>query len=708
MDERKADPEPPAGIAARAAAGSVAKFGAFELRLDTGELRKYGVRIRLQTRPFQILQALLEQPGHVVTREDLRARLWSINTFVDFESGLNTAINRLRSALGDSADNPIFVETLARVGYRFIAPVTWDAAVPVKSPAIQAVTGNPPNPVKKADGSPSAGRRRTFLLLASGALIALLGVAIVLLAAILFRRPASFRQLTFSRGFVRNARFTHDGKHVVYSADFSGKLSHLFMTDTANSDTRDLGFEALQLASVSPTGQIGLLPHSKNLSHPALETVPLRGGSPRELSLHAVNADWGPDDTLCVITENNGLYSVEYPPGRKLYTSHGWIDDLRVSPRGDRVAFAEHLIRDDDAGQIVVVTSTGKSRVLSPGWESIDGLAWHPSGREIWFTAARAGIDRNLMAVNLNGETRQVAEIPGGMLLRDISPSGDVLIARAVSRMSMLRGDLNGGVPQDISWLDWSRAVAISADGRQVLFDESGQGGGRQYSVFIYDAAKQSAERLGDGRALDLSADGRWALAQDALSPAKLALISVSPRKITPLVTHGFEFAWVRFLSGADCPEILLWGNYPGKKPQLYRQDLPNGVLTPISTPLSLMDAIIDETGRYAVGASGKSSISIVNLADSSSRSLANPTHVMPIAFAGGHRVLTTRRDGDSVMLEFLDLQTGRLVPYRQVKVVDPVGTAGVLPIRVAKDLHTFVYSRVQTLSTLFVVSGWN
>jgi DNA-binding winged helix-turn-helix (wHTH) protein len=708
MDERKADPEPPAGIAARAAAGSVVKFGAFELRLDTGELRKYGVRIRLQTRPFQILQALLEQPGHVVTREDLRVRLWSVNTFVDFESGLNTAINRLRSALGDSADNPIFVETLARVGYRFIAPATWAVAAPVDTPVNRTLPGNPVNPVKKVDGSPPTGRRRTFLLLACGALIALLGVAIVLLAAILFRRPASFRQLTFSRGFIRNARFTHDGKGVVYSADFSGKLGHLFMTDTASSDTRDLGFQALQLASLSPTGQMGLLLRSKSLSHPALETVPLRGGSPHALSPHAVNADWSPDDTLCLITENNGLYSVEYPPGRKLYTSHGWIDDLRVSPRGDRVAFAEHLIRDDDAGQIVVVTSTGKSRVLSPGWESIDGLAWHPSGREIWFTAARAGIDRNLMAVNLNGETRQVAEIPGGMLLRDISPSGDVLIARAVSRMSMLRGDLDGTAAQDISWLDWSRAVAISADGRQILFDESGQGGGRQYSVFIYDAAKRSAERLGDGRALDLSTDGRWALTQDALAPAKLALISVSQRKITPLVIRGFEFAWARFLSGSDCPEILVWGNYPGKKQQLYRQDLPDGALTPVSTPLSLTDAVVDETGRYVVGASGKSSISIVNLTDSSSRSVANPEHVMPVAFAGSHRVLTTRRDGDSIVLEFLDLQTGRLVPYRRVKVMDVVGTAGVLPIRVAKGLQTFVYSRLQTLSTLFVVSGWN
>src|SRR6478752_5843853 len=103
------------------------RFGAFEVSLDTGELRKHGVRVRLQRRPFHILQALLEKPGQVVSREELRSRLWSSDTFVDFESGLNTAINRLRTALGDSAESPIYIETLARIGYRFIAPVSLPA-----------------------------------------------------------------------------------------------------------------------------------------------------------------------------------------------------------------------------------------------------------------------------------------------------------------------------------------------------------------------------------------------------------------------------------------------------------------------------------------------------------------------------------------------------------------------------------------------------
>src|SRR5215471_19563875 len=102
---------------------TIARFGAFELDLHSGELRKQGVRLRLQGKAFRLLQALLERPGDVVTREELQQRLWPAGVFVETESGLNTAANRLRLTLGDSPESPRYIETLARTGYRFIAPV---------------------------------------------------------------------------------------------------------------------------------------------------------------------------------------------------------------------------------------------------------------------------------------------------------------------------------------------------------------------------------------------------------------------------------------------------------------------------------------------------------------------------------------------------------------------------------------------------------
>jgi cholera toxin transcriptional activator len=122
-------------------AGRVIRFGVFEADLTAAELRKSGVRIRLQEQPFQVLAYLLQHPGEVVSREDLRQRLWPSDTFVDFDHSLNTAVNKLREALGDSASSPRYVETLARKGYRFVAPVQAPEVVPVA--AAPASTDHP-------------------------------------------------------------------------------------------------------------------------------------------------------------------------------------------------------------------------------------------------------------------------------------------------------------------------------------------------------------------------------------------------------------------------------------------------------------------------------------------------------------------------------------------------------------------------------------
>ncbi len=145
-------------MAEAARSAQMFRFGIFEADLKSGELRKNGTKIRLQEQPFQVLAMLLERCGDVVTREELREKLWPADTFVDFDHSLNTAINKLREALGDSASNPRFVETLARRGYRFIAPVQ-----PAERPRVAAVpeppeTAPPPTPTAVAPlaSSPAA------------------------------------------------------------------------------------------------------------------------------------------------------------------------------------------------------------------------------------------------------------------------------------------------------------------------------------------------------------------------------------------------------------------------------------------------------------------------------------------------------------------------------------------------------------------------
>jgi DNA-binding winged helix-turn-helix (wHTH) protein len=137
----------------------IVRFGSFEADLREARLSKGGIRIRLQEQPFQILVLLLERPGQVVTREEIRQKLWSNDTFVEFDDALNTAVRKLRAALSDSADNPRFLETVPRKGYRFLAPISLPELQGDQSPAQSKVpaTPAPPSEVPQANAADNCG-----------------------------------------------------------------------------------------------------------------------------------------------------------------------------------------------------------------------------------------------------------------------------------------------------------------------------------------------------------------------------------------------------------------------------------------------------------------------------------------------------------------------------------------------------------------------
>src|SRR5260221_6963316 len=158
----------------------VITFGTFEADLQAGELRRNGRKVRLQEQPFQVLTVLLEKPGEIVTREELRNRLWPADTFVDFDHGLNAAVKRLRDALGDSAENPRFVETLARRGYRFVAPV--------------AGRPNGTGLDTKAESVPARSARRHFIRIFAVLAVLLMGTGAGLVAARRLKPPGRVSQ----------------------------------------------------------------------------------------------------------------------------------------------------------------------------------------------------------------------------------------------------------------------------------------------------------------------------------------------------------------------------------------------------------------------------------------------------------------------------------------------------------------------------------
>jgi len=266
-------------------ANTVVQFGVFEADLRAGELRRNGARVRLQDQPFQVLAFLLERPGKLVTREELQARLWPADTFVDFDHGLNAAIKRLRDALGDSAENPRFVETLARRGYRLL--------VPVNPAPLEIIPAPQTLPRAWQESSTASQPRRRWRLPLAAAAVLLAGISAGWHAG--HRSAASIRfterRLTGNpeNDPVLSAAISPDGRYLAF-ADRAG----LFLRVVANGETHPVVLpDSLRPSHVNwfPDGSHVLLTSASSPSEkPSLWSASVFGGSPQKL---ADNGDHG-------------------------------------------------------------------------------------------------------------------------------------------------------------------------------------------------------------------------------------------------------------------------------------------------------------------------------------------------------------------------------------------------------------------------------
>jgi DNA-binding winged helix-turn-helix (wHTH) protein len=678
------------------------QFGAFELNLETGELRKSGVRVKLQGKAFQILQALLEHPGEVVTRDELKNRLWPGDTFVDFESGLNTAANRLRLTLGDSAENPRYIETVARTGYRFIGSIS-EIAVTSHEPTSTVTLSLP---VATAP-SESSQRKHLWWLAIPVAL------CISVLAVWMSRRPSAppnFRQVTFRQGVVSGARFGPDGQTILYSARWDGGNNQVFLANTVSPESRTLDFRRARLASISSTSELALLfsdPKSM-IRGGTLSRVPLNGGAPLTIATGIAGAEWAPDGkNLAVVRIGNRESIVEYPIGKVIFRTSGTVTNLRISPRGDVLAFLEHPLRGDDAGSVKIIDRQGVDRSLSTKWASCGGLAWSPSGSEVWFTAGPVGLRRGLYAVTLEGKLRQVATLPGMLTLFDISKTGRVLMSIDRSRM-MIAGAFGGDENEkDLTWFDWSHASDISRDGKLVLFDETGDGGGANHSVYLRNVETSSTVRLGDGLGLTLSPDLKWALSLNPKKPGELALLPLGPESPRSLPGRGLEYAWAQFFP--DGKRLLVSGNFPGKPLRLYIQPLSGGDPVPLGPDAYLTNAVISPDGQRIAGVNQDRKAVILPASGGQSQELMMPFAAAPLRWS---------RDGKSLYVQDLEcfipariaryeIATGRSQTWKEIAPSNRTGIGYFLNVMVGEDEKSYAYSYLREMSELFVVDGW-
>ena len=220
-----------------------------------------------------------------------------------------------------------------------------------------------------------------------------------------------------------------------------------------------------------------------------LARVPLAGGAPRQILEDVVMADWAPDgDALAVLRRPGGVFQIEYPIGKTLLTSAGGYELPRVSPNGDALAVIDHAEHG-----ISLIDRAGARKTLTQGWVYVDSLTWHPSGREVWFAGISKKYEQGIFAVGLSGSVRPIALTTDLEAIHDIARNGDVLVEREINLRELLVGGEGENGERSLSWLDQSNVGCLSEDGTSLLFDEGGEGGGANGSVYLRATRRFSA-----------------------------------------------------------------------------------------------------------------------------------------------------------------------------------------------------------------------
>jgi Tol biopolymer transport system component len=315
-----------------------------------------------------------------------------------------------------------------------------------------------------------------------------------------------------------------------------------------------------------------------------LSRVSLDGGTPRDLMEGIDHAGWSRDGTKLAIIRHGKL---ECPAGKVLAEKGPGDTDIRLprfSPAADRITYIDVVDWVGENEQIAVVDLAGRKRVLSSGWRSISGLAWSPDGKEVWFTAVRVGLDKQLYAVSLQGRLRRVAAFAGNARLEDVAPDGRALVVMDQERFE-LRGRMAGdSAERDLTWLNRTYWGKPSPDGTRLMFEDAAEGE-RFGAVYMRTMDGSMPVRLGSGGLVDVSPDWKWVLAKTGSGPdVQLTLIPTGAGEAIPLSRGSLQtISWAFWHpSGKWICIIGAWEEAtPGAPGRLFRQDVPGGLPRP-------------------------------------------------------------------------------------------------------------------------------
>ena len=533
------------------------------------------------------------------------------------------------------------------------------------------------------------------------------------------RKPAdaksagiTFAQLTFRQEPIFNARFSPDGKTIVYCAAPSGNAPQIYSLRPDYPGTAPTGQPGMALLSVSSKGELAVLTHPRYLRHSVflgtLARMPLEGGAPREIADGVREADWNPDGSdLAVTRDVNGKDRLEFPLGKVLAETGGYFSNPRFSPRGDRIAFFEHPIKYDDRGSLAVVDLSGKKTVLSEGNGALEGLAWSGDGSEILFSAGTSYYDFEIYAMRLDGKRRSIVQSAGGLTVLDAAPDGRLIASRDVQWKEVPVLAPGQERERNLAWLELTYAVVLTPDGKTLLITEESARLGKYYSTALRQTDGSPVVRLGDGAALDITRDGKLVLSDVPTDPAQLVIYPTGagqPRKLERGGIVSYENAGFF----PDGKRILACGHEAGHAVRCYVQDIEGGKPRPI-TPEGTTDGLVSPDGLQVLVRESSGGQKLYPVDGGPARPVpgATPDDAVVRWSADGKSLIVVSLWSDvPVKVEKLDLASGRREPYKTLGPADLTGAIQISPIAVSDDGKSYALTVRRMASHLFLVQG--
>jgi dipeptidyl aminopeptidase/acylaminoacyl peptidase len=524
--------------------------------------------------------------------------------------------------------------------------------------------------------------------------------------------PPSFRQITFSRGEVGGSLFAPDGQTIVYSAAWEGKPFEIFINRPESPESRPFGLPDSEVLAISKSGEMAVSLNRRSAAAftrtGRLARISIAGGAPRDILDDIQMADWGPDGQGLAIVRDVGVKNrLEFPIGKMLYETSGWVQNPRVSPAGDLVAFIDHPYPSDDGGVVAIVDRAGKKTTLSPLYATAQGLCWKPDGKEIWYTAAEGGFNRAVHAVTLSGTTRLVGRVPGISTIRDISKDGRVLMTNESARLGILGRGPGDAKERELSWLDYSLATDMTSDGSTILITESGEGGGPGYAAYLRKMDGSPAIRLGEGSTEAFSPDGKWAISIVHPAAPQIVLLPTSVGEPRTLSREGLDPFNADFFP--DGNRLLFTATEAGHGTRLYVRDLAGGkprAITPEG--YSLFRGTISPDAKVAAVSGPDRRIYLYPLGGGEPTPLPGLSKTdRPVRFSSDGRTLFVQSViGVPSYVYRYDVASGKKEVWKELAPADAAGLNTVSRFVTTPDGKTYAYSYLRVLSYLQLVEG--